>query len=87
MCSGMPRLEIHVVDLDDHLSHTAVALESLIAIYALGAYIVKRRRFEYLRLLLSKEVRPSGVDLERQTKVRPLSSCGLCTLYGESQRR
>jgi len=70
-------------DLDNHLSHTTVALESLIAIYGIGAYIVKRRRFEYFHLLLTKEVRPSGIDLDQQTKDCPIIMWPMHAIWGE----
>ena len=72
-------------DIEDHLSHTTVALESLVAIYALGAYIVKRRRFEYFRPLLAKEVRPSGVDLDRQAKNCPMIMWPMLAIWGEPE--
>lgn len=72
-------------DIEDHLSHTTVALESLVAIYALGAYIVKRRRFEYFRPLLTKEVRPSGVDLDRQAKNCPIIMWPMLAIWGEPE--
>ncbi len=36
---------------EQHLSHTVPALESLAALHLLGAYVLKRSRFQYLRSL------------------------------------
>ena len=61
------------------------ALESLVAIYALGAYIVKRRGSSILRPLLAKEVRPSGVDLDRQAKNCPMIMWPMLAIWGEPE--
>jgi hypothetical protein len=43
-------------NLEDHYSHTVPALESLISLHLIGAYIAKRNRFEYLRSVFRGEV-------------------------------
>jgi hypothetical protein len=41
---------------EQHVSHTVPALESLLAMHLIGAYVAKRRRFQYLRSLLRVDV-------------------------------
>ncbi len=38
-------------NIDEHVSNTIPALESLIGVFTIGAYIAKRRRFDYLPFL------------------------------------
>ena len=42
--------------LREHISHTVPALETLISLHLIGAYIAKRGRYEYLRTLLTPDV-------------------------------
>lgn len=70
-------------EIDDHLSHTMVALEALIVVYAVGAYISKRRRFVYLRPLLRLIVRAAGLDAGAEGKTMPMAMWPLNTLWGE----
>jgi hypothetical protein len=44
----------------EHLSHTVPALESLVALYIIGAYCTKRGRFQYFRSLCRPEVYRAG---------------------------
>jgi hypothetical protein len=44
----------------EHVSHTVPAVESLISLHLIGAYIVKRKRFEYLPNILRRVVREAG---------------------------
>jgi hypothetical protein len=41
---------------DEHMSHTVPALESLVSLYLIGAYLTKRGRFQYLRSLFRPDV-------------------------------
>jgi hypothetical protein len=68
----------------EHVSHTVPALESLIALHLIGAYIAKRRRFEYLRTLLRMVVRPVGVDGGTPT-AHPMAFWPLRSGWGEPQ--
>jgi hypothetical protein len=43
-------------DTDEHLSRTVPALESLISLYIIGAYIMKRGRLEFFRSLFRPDV-------------------------------
>lgn len=69
--------------IEEHLSHTTVALESLLSTYVIGAYITKRRRFAYLRTLLNQPVRTAGIDLDRTTKKQLLAMWPLHSGWGE----
>jgi hypothetical protein len=46
----------------EHISYTVPALESLVSLYLIGAYVVKRRKFEYFPILLRRVVLPVGAD-------------------------
>lgn len=70
-------------NIDDHISHTTVALESLLASYLIGAYLAKRRRFDYFRTLLAQEVFRAGSDLDQQGKAIPLTMWPLHPAWGE----
>jgi hypothetical protein len=70
-------------DLDGHLSHTTVALESLIATYVVGAYLTRRRRFEYLRSLVALQVFKAGLDLDQQKAKYPLAMWPIHLTWGE----
>jgi len=47
-------------NIEQHISHTVPALESLISLHLIGAYVARRNRFQYLRSLLRGEVFASG---------------------------
>lgn len=61
-------------DPKDHLSHTLPALECLIAMHLIGAYVLKRRRFPFFYVLLQPTVFISGKYLpSEQEKQEPLA--------------
>jgi hypothetical protein len=72
-------------DIDAHLSHTSVALESLIAIYVIGAYIAKRRRFTYFQPLLAVRVFKAGMDVDQHTITFPMAMWPLHEIWGEPE--
>ncbi len=47
----------------EHVSHTVPAFESLVSLHLIGAYVAKRRKFQYLPLLLRRTVRAGGGDV------------------------
>jgi hypothetical protein len=51
---------------DEHLSHTVPALESLVSLHLIGAYLTKRKRFQYLRSLFRPDVYRAGQRLSEQ---------------------
>jgi len=53
---------------DGHVSHTVPALESLVSLHLIGAYLTKRKRFQYLRSLFRPDVYPAGQRLSQQEK-------------------
>jgi hypothetical protein len=53
---------------DEHVSHTVPALESLVALYVVGAYLTKRGRFQYLRSLFRADVYRAGPRTGEQEK-------------------
>jgi hypothetical protein len=58
--------------IEEHVSHTVPALESLISLHLTGAYIAKRNRFEYLRSLFRGDV--YGTDWQGQNwEKRPMA--------------
>jgi hypothetical protein len=65
----------------EHVSHTVPAFESLISLHLIGAYIVKRKRFEYLPEILRRVVRPAGregtPDLSQPFTFWPLRGAGV----------
>lgn len=69
-------------DIDDHLSHTTAALEALIAVYIIGAYSSRRRRFAYARLLLHQTVRAAGLEHEDEGKLAPMPMWPLRARWG-----
>jgi hypothetical protein len=73
------------IDLDGHLSHTSVALESLIAIHIVGAYIAKRRRFGYFRPLMAVRVFMAGKDVDQHTVKYPMAMWPLHPVWGEPE--
>jgi hypothetical protein len=73
----------HSTSVDEHISHTTLALESLLAIYVVGAYIAKRRRFDYFRPLLAQEVFPAGLDSDQKRMTQPLAMWPLHGGWGE----
>jgi hypothetical protein len=68
---------------EEHISHTVPALESLISLHLIGAYIAKRIRFEYLRSLFRAEVHSTGWDLSRSWKKRPMVFWPMSFVFGE----
>jgi len=54
--------------IEDHVSHTVPALESLISLHLIGAYLTKRKRFEYLRSVFRANVFSTGWQGQHQTK-------------------
>lgn len=68
-----------------HASHTVPALEALIALQTLGAYVVKRRRFEYMRKLLRRCVRPAGMEGTATSLLKPLAFWPLVGGWGEPE--
>jgi hypothetical protein len=75
----------HSRSIDEHISHTAPALESLIALHLIGAYIAKRARFEYLRSLLTADVYHSSWEQGTESKKRPMVFWPIDPLYGEPE--
>jgi len=72
--------------LEDHISHTAPALESLIALHLIGAYLAKRGRFEYFKSLLSPDVYNASWEGGSQTRKKPMAFWPLDNLsYGEPE--
>ncbi len=57
---------------DEHLSRTVPALESLVSIYLIGAYIMKRGRLEYFRSLFRPDVFGVGPYLTDLTIRAPM---------------
>jgi len=53
---------------DEHVSHTVPALESLVSLHIIGAYLTKRKRFQYLRSLFRPDVYRAGHRLGEQEK-------------------
>lgn|SRR6266404_1620254 len=58
--------------IEEHISHTVPALESLTALHLIGAYIAKRRRFEYLRSVFRGEAFSTGWQ-GQDWKKRPIA--------------
>jgi hypothetical protein len=54
--------------VDEHVSHTVPALESLVSLHLIGAYLTKRSRFQYLRSLFRPDVYRAGQRLGEQEK-------------------
>ena len=72
--------------LDDHVSHTTPALESLIALHLIGAYLAKRGRFEYFKSILRPDVFNARWEEGAQGRKRPMAFWPLETLqYGEPE--
>jgi len=73
-------------NLEEHISHTVPALESLISLHLIGAYIAKRNRFEYLRSVFRGEVYRSSWQgqnwQKRQFAFWPLD---MSMAYGEPE--
>jgi hypothetical protein len=53
---------------DEHVSHTVPALESLVSLHLIGAYLTKRSRFQYMRSLFRPVVYRAGQRLGEQEK-------------------
>jgi hypothetical protein len=53
---------------DEHMSHTVPALESLVSLYLIGAYLTRRSRFQYLRSLFRSDVYRAGHRTGEQEK-------------------
>jgi hypothetical protein len=66
----------------EHVSHTIPALESLVSLHLIGAYIAKRRRFGYLPIILRRLVREAGGDMTPEL-TRPLAFWPLRGGWGE----
>ena len=45
-----------VASSDDHVSHTVPALEALVSLHVLGAFVHKRKRFQYSKIILGPVV-------------------------------
>lgn len=61
-----------VSSVEDHVSHTVPALESLTSLHLIGAYVAKRNRFEYLRSLFRADVYRAAVLLPAEQKKKLL---------------
>src|ERR1700685_157169 len=57
-----------VASSDDHVSQTVPALESLVSMHILGAFIYKRKRFQYSRAILRPVVRSLFSTNDHDTK-------------------
>ena len=57
---------------DEHVSRTVPALESLVSIYLIGAYMMKRGRLEYFRSLFRPDVYAVGPNWTDQTVKAPM---------------
>jgi hypothetical protein len=55
-------------DTNEHLSHTVPALESLVALHLMGAYLAKRGRYPFMRSLLRANVYKAGSTGTEQEK-------------------
>lgn len=70
-------------DADDkHISHTVPAVESMVSSHLIGAYIAKRRRFEYLKSLFRADVQAEDMYGERY-KPRPVAFWPITVQRGE----
>jgi hypothetical protein len=72
-------------NIEGHISHATPALESLISLYLIGAYLVKRNRFEYLKTLFRAEVYPIPSDEFAQVMKKPMAFWPLVPLHGEPE--
>jgi hypothetical protein len=81
MCWLSPR-GLMSASAPEHLSHTVPALESLIALHLVGAYVAKRGKFEYLPVLLRRVVRAAGGEVKRDN-MQPFSFWPLERGWGE----
>jgi hypothetical protein len=58
--------------IDDHVSHSVPALESLVSLHLIGAYLTKRSRFQYMRSLFRPVVYRAGQRLDEQEMKTPM---------------
>ncbi len=69
----------------EHLGHTVPALESLIALHLIGAYVCKRRQFQYLSALFRADVHRSGQNFLERPKKQPMAFGPLSSEWGEPE--
>jgi hypothetical protein len=72
-----------VASVDDHVSHTVPALESLTSLHLIGGYLAKRRRFEYLTSLFRSDVYTVTLTGNVEEKKRLMAFWPLGTGQGE----
>lgn len=72
-------------NIDEHVSSTIPALESLIGIFTIGAYIAKRRRFDYLPFLLRQDVAIAGFDYPDESVRKSITMWPLRIGWGEPE--
>ncbi|HXJ97088.1 MAG TPA: hypothetical protein VMT20_29980 [Terriglobia bacterium] len=70
----------------EHFSHTVPALESLIAIHLIGAYIFKRARFDYFRSLFRPRVHLAGPEPREGSMRTPMCFWPLYAGRGEPEQ-
>jgi hypothetical protein len=66
----------------EHLTHTVPALESLVSLHLIGAFVVKRKRLEYFPVLLRRVVWAAGGE-RRPDYSQPLAFWPLERGWGE----
>ncbi len=69
-----------------HNSHTVPALEALISLHILGAYIFKRARFTYLRPMFNVTVDVAGADRMNRVPGKPFTFWPLVARWGEPEK-
>jgi len=72
-----------VASVDDHVSHTVPALESLTSLHLIGGYLAKRKRFEYLASLFRSDVYAVTLTGNVEEKKRLMAFWPLGTGQGE----
>jgi hypothetical protein len=73
-------------ETDDHVSHTVPALESLVSLYIIGAYLAKRSRFQYISSLFRPNVYRVGQQFGEQEKKTLMAFWPLSVGFGEPER-
>jgi len=68
---------------DEHVSHTVPALESLVSLHLIGAYLTKRGRFQYLRSLFRPNVYRIGHRTDEPEEKTLMVFWPLGTGFGE----
>jgi hypothetical protein len=72
-----------VTSVEDHVSYSVPALESLVSLHLIGAYVTKRTRFEYLSGLFRADVYSTVLHAAADQKKLPMAFWPFGTGQGE----